>query len=376
MNAQFRGKGKRGALYVASSRGGVRLRTTGTSDRHVTARMKAMLRDLKDQRRWTLLDAVVDGICSMGRLYDAHVARRLDELERELAAVDLAPLVDAWIADYRANGKSETNAAIYKSQVLTLIGARFLSHELTPARVKAWIGGMTGTSGTKRNRLMALRSFIAYLEQVGVLADNPIRKVPAPKKNPPAMRYESQAVDEAVVKATPNVCYAALFAFVHATGADLSPVLQHTLRGDIDLERGVTRLRGTKHAKRQVHEAIIEPWALPALRAYLADMLPFVKPWERVTRHMVYWYHVQAAKAAGVEGYTLRQARHSVAVRARKRGMSFEWIAGQLGNSVYQVATVYARFSPDLESRREEAHATADATRRTVRARASGGRDA
>ena len=100
----------------------------------------------------------------------------------------------------------------------------------------SWIDSLTHlTSGSKRGRLMALRSFVRYCVRTGALAANPLRDVEAPKKNAPSMRYEPQATDEALVAATPDERYRELFAFVHATGADLSPVLQHTLRSDIDL---------------------------------------------------------------------------------------------------------------------------------------------
>lgn len=366
MSAQIRGKVA--SIYVSWSKGRAKQRSCGTADRAVVRGMKRLVALLAGQRRWFLLDAVIDGRLSLGRLYDAHVANALDQLEHELQAVDLAPLVEDWIADYLAAGKSTRNAPIYRSQVKSLVGESFLSHELTPARVKTWIGGMNDlTSGSRRGRLMALRSFVKYLVAVGALPANPLRDVEAPKKNPPSMRYEAQEVDEAIVAATTDPAYRALFAFIHATGADVSPALEHTLRSDFDLERGVVRLRGTKHAKRQVHEAIIEPWALPALREYLSLMLPTVRPWAHIDRYAAAKAHKAIAETVDATGYTMRQARHSVAVRARKAGRSFEWIAGQLGNSVFQVATVYGRFTPTLEERLREV----DTTERTTDAKGS-----
>ncbi len=43
----------------------------------------------------------------------------------------------------------------------------------------------------------------------------------------------------------------------------------------------------------------------------------------------------------------MKDARHSVAVRLRKAGRTFEEIAAQLGTSVYQVVNVYAKYKPD-----------------------------
>ena len=105
----------------------------------------------------------MDRRCSLGRLYDAHVSNALDALAHELQSVGLTVLVSRLIADSVANGKSVMSAPTYEQGVRTLCGARFLSHELMPARVKRWIAGMADVaSGTRCNRVMALRSFVAY----------------------------------------------------------------------------------------------------------------------------------------------------------------------------------------------------------------------
>lgn len=80
------------------------------------------------------------------------------------------------------------------------------------------------------------------------------------------------------------------------------------------------------------------------------------------TRFQAAWHHKAAAATAGAPGYTLRMARHSWAVRARQAGHSFEDIAAQLGNSVYQVATVYARFTLTTADRIGQRMTTEQAT--------------
>lgn len=64
----------------------------------------------------------------------------------------------------------------------------------------------------------------------------------------------------------------------------------------------------------------------------------------------------------GATGYTLRRSRHSVAVRSRTAGHSFEWIAGQLGNSIFSVARVYGRLTPTLDERLRESDTTSVVT--------------
>lgn len=375
MSAQFRGKAKTGFIYVPHSRGGWRQRTSGTSDKRTVRnieRMVARLRDMPD--RWPLLDAVYQGVLKLNDLYAADVANDLAGLQERLLAVDLAKLVDAWLEDYASRGGAAVNVPIYRQRATSFLGESCLSTELTPARVKLWLSGLTSkrgtgtvTSGTRRGYLMALRSFVAYCVEAGHLPTNPIRDVSAPKKNASRLEWRPWSIDEQIIAAAPTPQYAALFALIHGTGADLSATIRTMERGDVDLDRRVSRLRGTKTAKRNRHEVLIDERAIPALKAFLGTMLPQANPWEGITRYTAAWYHAKACEGV-TTNYTLRDARHSFAVRARQAGRSFEWIAAQLGNSVYQVATVYARFEPTLEEREAEIstprYATPRATRR------------
>lgn len=356
MSAQFRGRARTGYVYVPHSAGGWKQRTTGTSDKRVVRQMERMVAALRDQpERWPLLDAVYGGTLPLNRLYAAWSANDVASLQARVSAVDLVAHVAPWLADYAARGGSAVNGPVYRQRVLSFLGTVCLAPDLTPQRVKAWLARLDVSSGTRRGYLMALRSFVAYLVETGVLATNPIRDVSAPKKNPPRLVWRDLDTDQRIVDAAPTEALRALYALIHGTGADLSATITHTRRGDVDLDRGVVRLRGTKTAKRDRHEVIIDPWALPALRDYLGAMLPTVRPWAALTRYIASWHHAAVCQRMGIADYTLRDARHSCAVRWRQAGRSFEWIAAQLGNSVYQVATVYARFTPSLADREAEA---------------------
>lgn len=150
---------------------------------------------------------------------------------------------------------------------------------------------------------------------------------------------------------SPGRCHRALFAYIKATGAEVSPALK-TLRGDLDLKRGLAHIRGTKNAHRNRHDAIIEPWALPILKEYCGTLVGNVPLWPSITRYQAHRRHQEAAKALHIHDYTLRDARHSWAVRSRKRGESLEAIAAQLGHKGIATAVdVYAQYRPDLNER-------------------------
>jgi integrase len=205
------------------------------------------------------------------------------------------------------------------------------------------------TSGTRRQYLYAVTGFTQYLVDMGVLQDFPLSRVKAPKKNPARERYESQRADAAIVAAA-HPRYRALFAFIKATGVDVSVALT-TLRRDIDLQRGVSRLKGTKTARRQVHEGLIERWVIPILADHVREPTPNAPLWPDLTRYGAYQYHARCCETVGVEDYTLKDSRHSVAVRMVQAGYNMMEVAEQLGNSLEMCARVYARFTPKMDHR-------------------------
>jgi hypothetical protein len=89
--------------------------------------------------------------------------------------------------------------------------------------------------------------------------------------------------------------------------------------------------------------------ALGPSREYLAGRsqseIAGQQVWPGLTRYQANWHHKSATATAKVEDYTLRDARHSWAVRARRAGAAFEHIADQLGHVDSRWRTrVYGRF--------------------------------
>lgn len=341
-----RGKAGTFSLYVARRSGGVVLRSTGTTDKVVYNGMKRMLSELKNTRRWTLLEAVtaVPPTVPIGRMYDAYVRRTLDALEASLSAEVLGPHVTAYLASCKGRGLAARNLENIDRQLTSFRAVATTTADLTTANVTAWLASLTTTPGTRRQYLYAVTGFTRYLCDVGVLKDYPLGRVKAPKKNAPRMTYHDAATDERIVQAA-LPAYRALFAFVKATGCDLSTALA-TVARDIGLDKGTARLKGTKTAHRDVHYALIDAWAIPYVRPALHDALPYSTPWGHLTRHGAARHHKRCCTALGITNYTLRDARHSVAVRMMKDHYTVQEIAGQLGTSPALVATVYAYHIP------------------------------
>jgi integrase len=315
--------------------------------------MKRMVVDLKDKQEWEILEAVYQGKLSLSKLYRAYAANALETLRSELQGIRLADHIDGWVSWVLALGGAPQTAATYRAQVETLVKDNTQLHELTAPTISKWLTELSRiTTGTRRKYLYALRSFIGYLLERGLIHYDPSAAVKTPKKNKPRLVWHTEDVDRRIVDAAPP-SFRALFALIKATGAEVSPALA-TMRMDLDLGAELIHIRGTKNEKRDRHDAIIEPWALPYLKDHCRSLIGNVPLWPEITRYRAHDVHQATCKALGIEDYTLRDARHSWAVRSRKRGETLEAIAQQLGHkSIYMAATVYAQFKPTIEERKE-----------------------
>ncbi len=362
MSAMKRGKKGYESIYVPTRLRGLVQRSTGTNVRLVVNGMKRMVKDLRSRSiasgNWSILDGIEAKRVKLLDVYPHYVANSLAELETKLSAANLSEHLDGWIQWVRANRRDGVRTAdVYWQQVTTLIvpGAPFPSSDLTKGRVIAWLASrMAASSGTRRKYLYALKSFVRYLCDTNVLTVDPLAGLRAPKKNPPRERWETAEADERITaNAIPK--YRAFFAFIKGTGCDVGSALRAQV-GDVNLFASRVNVRGTKTDRRKVHAATLDAWALPYVKAQVksrrsegAGALLF----PGLNRNAPSKHHDYICGPLGVSDYTLKDARHSVGVRMRLAGKSFEEIAAQLGTSTYQAVTVYSRYQPDDVRARE-----------------------
>ena len=360
MSAFKRGKNGNRSIYVPTRAGGLVQRSTGTSVPSVVRGMERMVQAFKDEHRWAILDALTiatEGTgqrkrpkLSLREAYTAYTSNAVVALEQRLASVNLCDHLDGWIAWVRAERDAEARTAdVYWQQVTTLIPheGQFAAADLNQARVIAWLTSREkASSGTRRKYLYALKSFIRYLRAVGALSADPLAGLKAPKKNKARSRWVSEDIDRTIVQAAlPQ--YRALFAFIKATGCDVGSARRAQL-GDVNLATRRADVRGTKTDRRKVHAATIEAWAVPILAEHMKTRVGRHTPlFDEFTNSGASHHHANCCAAVNVEDYTLKDARHSVGVRMRLAGRTFEEIAGQLGTSVFQAVTVYTQYKPE-----------------------------
>lgn len=356
---------RRGAywsLYIPRRAGGVVQRATGTTDRALAGRMGRMVDVLRDQRRWDILEAIDQKAVSVGEVYDAYAIQALDALMARVAAADVPmalDLVDRWVGTLR---QAERTVAAYAQKVRALLDETVRVTDLTPGWVTDRLATLPHTPATVRQYAHALSLFCRYLRGHRLLDSNPVRDVDLPRGTGKRAIWKTEAEDRRLVDAAPEPLRS-YFALVHSTGAERDAALA-MVRRDLDLTAGTCHIPGTKTRTRDRKGVPIEAWALPILRAHVAGLLPDAPLFPTLTRRAIASAHVDARTAAKLPGYQLRDARHSVAVRAILRGEPIWKVSKWLGHANIGItAGVYAQF--DLEAAQAELnrYTTARATR-------------
>jgi integrase len=345
----WRHKGKAGFYGKLPTRTGWKDLWLGTSDRDTAESIQRMLDELRHQRKWDLLDAVGKRL-KVGRLYDAYQQGTLDSLLSEMADLDLAPKVIDWQRAI-ANTTRQQTAAQYLSQVRTLIpeGRPFMRSQATPEALAKWLYGLPVQSPTMRRYFAAAQSFFKYLVRVKLIPVSPLRDLERPADSKPRVMWLSTADMLRVVRGAYEP-YRSFFALVYGTGIEVTTGCRITRR-DVDVARREIFAPGTKTHCRERTVRIAE-WAWPFIEPALSGKLPDARLFPEMTRHTASWQHRQVCAAIGLEGYQLRDSRHSWAVRQAKAGTPAEIIARQLGHvDATMVLRVYGRFIPSQHDR-------------------------
>jgi integrase len=336
---------RRGAVYylhVPTPDGRHVQKSTGTTQKTLAGRMHRMVRDLRDGRDWTALGLVTSGAVSLGTLYDAFAAHRLPAFVREQSSPAWADLVDAWL---RTLDVRPSTRVMYEMQVRAVLpdGARVTG--ITTGAIRDGLAALEVKPATARNYLAAVQSFVGYLVAHDLLPSDPTadaRKLPRPKKGKPRTTWMTRAEDARLCLAAPSPLRQ-YFALVHGTGAERNAALAMT-RADVDMERAEVRIPGTKTDTRDRRGIPVDAWAWAILKPYVRGVLsgplfPTLSKWT------VNQAHVEARTAAGLDGYQLRDARHSVAVRwLVQDGVPMWEVAERLGHADMSMAVkVYTK---------------------------------
>lgn len=335
-------RGERWYLHVPRQDGTFAQKSTGTTEKRLAARMRAMVADLKNRREWPALELVTSGRASLGALYDAYAHHAVDAFVGREASPRWESLVDGWL---RSLDIAEATQTAYRRQVAAVLpeGARVSA--ITSGVIRDGLAALDVTSGTRSTYFAAVSSFCHYLVGHDLLPAHPMAeksKVPRPRKNKPRTTWMTAAEDERLCCAAPSP-YREYFALVHGTGAERNAALAMT-RADVDLDRWEVHIPGTKATTRDRHGIPVDAWARPLLAGYVRSVLSGPL-FPTLSKYLVNMQHLDARKAAGLTGYQLRDARHSVAIRWLVADQVPVWdVAERLGHAdASMVLKVYTK---------------------------------
>ncbi len=198
-----------------------------------------------------------------------------------------------------------------------------------------------GVRSTVYKELVTLRGAIKLARRQGY-ACNPVDEVMpldfSPKYKPKERALSELEIDQLLAKLPAN--RAAVVAMILATGATYPSELVNMRRGDVDKEKWIVRLRGTKRDTRDRFVPIVSfarGWLTQAFAYY-----PFDR-WSNIRRDL----HA-ACDEAGIAHCSPNDLRRSMATLLRARGVEPSLIGTYLGHKDSRMAErVYGRLAPD-----------------------------
>jgi integrase len=330
------------------------MRSTGTRDPKTAKKFQRMVDELgpEGSRAWELFEAVIGDRIGIGHLFDRWALGQLDQLRAELNDVDIATFIDEWQSWLTPRVKADT-AAHYLVHVRDLMPKQkpYMRSALTIPALTKWLGQNTHTSGTVRKYHAAMSSFLGYLVQRQVIPMNLMRMISPPKAGKPRDRHVDTSKAIAIADAQPGP-FRTLSALLAGTGLDVSTALQ-LVKGDIDVDTKQITARGTKSYNRKRVVRVAE-WAWPYIERHIRTLTPSAPLFPGIDRWDASESHRNTVKLDTINevGYTMRDARHTYAVRAARGGTPPLVIAKQLGHKdATLVLKVYGVYFPDGQER-------------------------
>ncbi len=355
-----------GSFYALD--GSRRRISLGTSNPRSAADFERALRQVAERPEWyDLIEAVEQGEASVPELYRAWSGSEIPALRSKLAErranhrdVQLDNYLTPW-AQWCARQRDMTPAVVaqYRQRVASLLAQRkpFRLSHLRPDVVQDWFGSLTVGPTSLPRYAAALRSFVKFLRERGVLADDPLEGVAMPAAHTARTRHASLDELATLYTAIPKDTErqrkgAALILFCHASGAEVNAALS-LCWDDVNTEKREVFLRGTKNQYRQ-RWARVADWYWPTIERMhkeaqvqygpnLAGRRVFhpLKPGHS-GRCYVTALNLEACRAAGIQDLHVHDGRHTFAVRLLKAGAPAEVVAQQLGhNGTAMVVKVY-----------------------------------
>jgi integrase len=285
-----------------------------------------------------------------------------------LESVDIEPLIPDWKAALvgpAIHVKPDT-ANHYVAAVRDLIpeGVPFSRHDLTDQKIRTWLEEMDDvTPATARKRAIGLHQFITWLKGRGHLTHDPMLEIALPDAGDPLCHYLD--TPDVVRLAEASAGQMRHFELILPGSAlEVSTALAVRVRAVSTIEKEI-HAPGTKAYNRNRIVRVAE-FAWPAVLELVKGKHPDSLSVRSDPAPLAAGdSHLALVKKLGEEGhrifiecdgkakhYTLRDHRHTWAVRAARSGWPMPGISEQLGHRDSVLANkVYAKFSSRSDER-------------------------
>lgn len=219
---------------------------------------------------------------------------------------------------------------------------------------------------TMARKVSSLRAFFRYLRRQGIVTKNPATLLMSPKLNKILPKFLTEEDMERCVTAPSPECLTdfrdqAILEVLYSSGVRVSELTGLT-RQDLDLDRGLMKVRGKRKKERMV--PLGEP-ASKALREYLdrsghSSTYVFLnkKKGTRIHRREVYAIvNRYIRKAAVCQKVSPHVFRHSFATHLLNRGADLRTVQELLGHASLSTTQVYTHVTTDrLKQVYDQAH--------------------
>jgi integrase len=346
----FKPKGRKVRAVKVLTSSGWKKRTTGTKDPTTARKMQRMVDELRDARAFDVLDAIGAKSLSVPATWDLYRVGGVAAIRTRLADVDLLTKRAGWLAEVRSHA-SEDTAQHYAHYLSTFAAGGIMPRSVVTAeRLRGFLAGLQRSSGTRRKYHAGLSSFFAYCVAVGTLERNPLADVKPPAPGKPRDRHLSARDAKRLADAQPSP-YRELSALLAGSGIEVGVALALRVR-DVDVAHREIRARGTKTHNRDRIARVAE-WAWEYVQRAIGGKTPDAHVFGTIAdRWAAQDQHTAACKALGITDYTMRDARHTWAVRMARAGTPIEQISKQLGHKDAAMALkVYGVYTPTQRER-------------------------
>lgn len=301
-------------------------------------------------------------------VFEAQLMRETGTLASMLAerdATDLKQYLAPWQKALADHVEHDT-AQHYQDATESFFGADWRHTHVSGDFIQSWLDGLSCSSGTKRKKAAGLASFLAFVRKrrKDLLPHDPMADVTLPPAGDALTHYLETGEAKLLADAQPNQ-FAVLSALLAGTGIEVSVALGLRTR-QIDVKAKEISAPGTKtYARKRVVR--VASWAWPYIAGLAKGKHKDAKLFDQITdRWEARACHDEARALLIDKGhdcyartpdgqdhlYTMRDARHTYAVRAVRAGTPVDLVARQLGHAnATMVVRVYGRFQPSQDER-------------------------